>query len=214
MIDPNVPKPDHAPSRSTVLDLALQIGLAGSFALRLRPVHIAFWQPPDLVCNSGGDAVSAASAPGRPARQSLVGAADRAGRRRGDAGGDGHGGDVDCVFPVFADRGFAQSKPERPAAAAMACRPPAGGPEADGGLGARRHQHAGGVCQIPRDVERAGGMARVVGRWPGRRATVVRSLFRDRRRHRRLRQGRRRFRSATARTFYRQRGAGGPSGCR
>ncbi len=29
MIDPNVPKSDHAPSRSTVLDLALQIGLVG-----------------------------------------------------------------------------------------------------------------------------------------------------------------------------------------
>ena len=29
MIDPNVPNADHAPSRSTVLDVALQIGLVG-----------------------------------------------------------------------------------------------------------------------------------------------------------------------------------------
>src|SRR3974390_2906534 len=29
MIDPNVPNSEHAPSRSTVLDLALQIGLVG-----------------------------------------------------------------------------------------------------------------------------------------------------------------------------------------
>ena len=37
----------------------------------------------------------------------------------------------------------------------MACRPPAGRPETDGDLGARRHQHAGGACQIRPDVERA-----------------------------------------------------------
>src|ERR1700757_2669880 len=29
MIDPNVPNSEHAPSRSTILDLALQIGLVG-----------------------------------------------------------------------------------------------------------------------------------------------------------------------------------------
>ena len=29
MMDPNVPNSDHAPSRSTALDLALQIGLVG-----------------------------------------------------------------------------------------------------------------------------------------------------------------------------------------
>jgi predicted PurR-regulated permease PerM len=29
MIDPNVPNADHAPARSTILDVALQIGLVG-----------------------------------------------------------------------------------------------------------------------------------------------------------------------------------------
>ena len=29
MIDPNVPNADHVPARSTMLDLALQIGLVG-----------------------------------------------------------------------------------------------------------------------------------------------------------------------------------------
>jgi len=42
MIDPNVLNSDHVPSRSTTLDLALQIGLVGFLNLRVRPVHIAF----------------------------------------------------------------------------------------------------------------------------------------------------------------------------
>ena len=38
----------------------------------------------------------------RPARRSLVGAADRAGRRRGGVGADGHRGDVARDFHIFA----------------------------------------------------------------------------------------------------------------
>ena len=38
MMDPNVLNSDHAPSRSTILDVALQIGLVGLVGLRLQPV--------------------------------------------------------------------------------------------------------------------------------------------------------------------------------
>src|ERR1700756_5493453 len=49
------------------------------------------------------------------------------------------------------------------------------GPETDGGLGARRHQHAGGGCQIRRGVERTGGTGPVVP--PGARRPATHRFF-------------------------------------
>ena len=99
------------------------------------------------------------------------------------------GSSISCVC-----LGLARPQPDRAAAAATACRPAAGRPETDRDLGARRHQHAGGACQIRPDVKRACGMAGVVRGRLGRRRTVVRSFVRDRCRARRLWQGRRRIR--------------------
>src|SRR5688572_30168931 len=62
--------------------------------LRMRPDPAAFFWYLDLVSDPGGDAVSAASSPGHPAQQSLVGSADRVARRRLGVGADGHRGDV------------------------------------------------------------------------------------------------------------------------
>jgi hypothetical protein len=68
MIDPNVLNSDHVPSRSTTLDLALQIGLVG-FLIYACSRYISPFS--DLLIWSAilsGDAVSAASPLGRPAR--------------------------------------------------------------------------------------------------------------------------------------------------
>ena len=208
MIDPNVPNSDHAPSRSTILDVALQIGLVGFLiyacsryispfsdlllwstilAVMLYPLHLRLavrlgnrWSA--LLIGLVGVAVMLV------AMVTVV---------------TSIASSLYSLIVGLHDQSLTVPPPPR-----MACRAPAGGPETNGGLGARRHQHAGGGCQIRRGVERTSGAARVVRRWPGRRPTIVRSFFRDSRRHRRLRQGRRRFRSAPAGTFYRQRGAG------
>ena len=42
MIDPNVLNSDHAPSRSAILDVALQIGLVAFLVYACSRYHIAF----------------------------------------------------------------------------------------------------------------------------------------------------------------------------
>ena len=151
-MQPNVTIPQRAPPLLRMLDLALQIGLVALLiyacsriilpftgillwsvilAVMLYPLHLR------LVARIGN-------------RWSAT--ADRAGQRRGDAGPDGHRGDVAWVFHIFARLRLAEPQPDRAAAAAVACRPPAGRPETDRDLGARRHQHAGGACQIRPDA--------------------------------------------------------------
>jgi hypothetical protein len=45
-MDPNVPNSDHTPSRSTILDLALQIGLIGLLVYACSRFISPFRQPP------------------------------------------------------------------------------------------------------------------------------------------------------------------------
>ena len=207
-----MPKSDQAPSRSTIIDLALQIGLIGLLVYACSRYISPFI---DLLLWSAILAVML-----YPLHLRL---AVRLGNRWSALLIGLVGVTVMLVAMVTVVTSLASSLYSLvtglqnhsltvPPASIMACRAPAGGSETGGGLGARRHQPAGGGCQIRRGVEPTSGTARVVRRWPSRGPTVVRSLFRDCRRHRRLRQGRRRFRSASAGTFYRQRGAGGPSG--
>ena len=68
MMDPNAPNSDHAPSRSAILDVALQIGLIALLVYACGRIILPFSGLLLWSANPGGDAVSAASPPGRPAR--------------------------------------------------------------------------------------------------------------------------------------------------
>ena len=209
-MDPNVLKSDHAPSRSTIIDLALQIGLIGLLVYACSRFISPFI---DLLLWSAILAVML-----YPLHLRL---AARLGNRWSALLIGLVGVTVMLVAMVTVVTSLASSlyslvtglhnhsltvPPPPPWLAGL---PLVGRKLAEAWVLAATNLPAA-FAKYREVLSEPSGTARVVCRWPSRRPAIVRSLLRDCRRPRRLRQGRRRFRSASAGTFYRQRGCRGP----